>query len=226
MLFHQYQITSRQEKPARHLHEIIDKHFRKVYLRPIPLFVEKEFERVQGIIARAGKPIILDSCCGTGMSTRVLAKTHPKHLIVGLDRSAARLSKGVTEQPENCIFARTNCEDMWRLISEARWPIEKHFLLYPNPYPKLRDLKKRWHGHPVFETMLKLAPSTEVRSDWGLYLEEMAWAVQFLGGKRHEVTKIWTETPLTAFEAKYLESGRTVYQLKIDSSMFCGIGRS
>jgi tRNA G46 methylase TrmB len=38
-------------------------------------------------------PIILDSGCGTGRSTKILARTHPNHLVIGVDRSFVRLTK-------------------------------------------------------------------------------------------------------------------------------------
>lgn len=38
--------------------------------------------------------IVLDSGCGTGKSTKLLAsKIHPRHLVIGVDRSLARLTK-------------------------------------------------------------------------------------------------------------------------------------
>lgn len=38
-------------------------------------------------------PVILDSGCGTGRSTKILARIHPHHLIIGVDRSFVRLTK-------------------------------------------------------------------------------------------------------------------------------------
>lgn len=223
MLFNQYQITSNQKKPARHLHEIIVKHSQKVYLRPIPSFVRQEFERVQRIVVAKNLPIILDSCCGTGQSSRQLSKVYPHHLVVGLDRSACRLKQD-SPLPENVVLIRTICEDMWRLISAANWPIDKHYLLYPNPYPKLGDLKKRWHGHPVFPTLLSLASTLEVRSDWPIYLEEMAEGARILGCLKAEVEALDVQVPLTAFEKKYFDAGRATFRLIISPATVSDIG--
>ena len=50
------------------------------------------FERLQesGVLG-GNRPVILDSGCGTGASTRKLANMHPQHLVIGVDRSAVRL---------------------------------------------------------------------------------------------------------------------------------------
>ena len=49
---------------------------------------------------------------------------------------------------DNMILVRANCIDFWRLIWESGLSIESHTLLYPNPYPKPRQVALRWHGSP------------------------------------------------------------------------------
>jgi len=49
---------------------------------------------------------------------------------------------------DNMILVRANCIDFWRLIWESGLSIESHTLLYPNPYPKPRQVAMRWHGSP------------------------------------------------------------------------------
>lgn len=39
-------------------------------------------------------PVVLDSGCGTGRSSALLARSHPHLPVIGIDRSAVRLSKG------------------------------------------------------------------------------------------------------------------------------------
>ena len=56
-----------------------------------------------------------------------------------------------------------NCVDFWRLLWESGVRVERHTLFYPNPYPKVRDLSKRWHGDPAFGILLRLGGELEVR---------------------------------------------------------------
>lgn len=157
--------------------------------------------------------IILDSCCGTGLSTQQLALKHPNHWVVGLDRSKVRLSKQHIEQlPSNCTYVQSNCEDIWRLCLEAKLPITHHYILYPNPYPKAEHLMRRWHGHPAFGLLPNLAGHTHLRSNWSLYLEEFALAWSLITGLSTPVTTLNVSTPLTLFERKYHLSGQALFQ--------------
>ena len=161
--------------------------------------------------------IILDSCCGTGRSSIMLAELNPKSLVVGLDQSGHRIAKGEREAPKNLIFLQGNCEDFWRLCVDHNIVFSRHYILYPNPYPKAEHFKRRWHGHPVFPYLPKIAPYTELRSNWPGYLLEFsqAWEVLTKGASRVELFQ--PERYLTLFERKYTESGQEVFRLTVES---------
>ena len=42
---------------------------------------------------QSGQPLIFDSCCGTAMSTQIIALENPDALVLGIDRSSVRLAK-------------------------------------------------------------------------------------------------------------------------------------
>ena len=52
-------------------------------------------------------PIILDSGCGTGGATRLLARQNTDALVIGVDKSSRRLSRGgmdkEIEHRDNCL---------------------------------------------------------------------------------------------------------------------------
>jgi tRNA G46 methylase TrmB len=157
---------------------------------------------VQDLIPKAFPGgIILDSGCGTGRSTQYLAQANSDHLVIGIDRSIARLTKTKANQrqPEhsddtisdvythsiapNAYIVRAELVDFWTCCMEHDqefWTqhIERHYLLYPNPYPTLQRLSSRWYAHPSFPLILKLnANQIILRSNWENYLKEFAQAV-------------------------------------------------
>ena len=170
------------------------------------------------------KLVILDSGCGRGMSTLVLAAKYPNIPIIGIDRSIHRLTKNNpeylspqkfnelqvqlnidnkikynndnddndndddyendeelvdTSQYPNAILIQAELATFWMLAAtRSDWIIDYHYLLYPNPYPKSKHLKRRWHGHPVFPALLALGGNVIVRSNWPIYCEEFISAIK------------------------------------------------
>ncbi len=220
---HNYQpkaVTSNQKGIHDNLFKTVLRHSDSTYRKPYQPHNLAAFSNLKKWLCRAAEqPRILDSCCGTGMSTIKLARQYPDHRVIGIDQSAHRLAKSTRNStlPDNLIFLQGNCEDLWRLCVEENLLFEKHVLLYPNPWPKSVQLKRRWHGHPVFPVMPRLAPVTELRSNWRLYLDEFAIAWQQLTGKTAIVEILPDNEPLTLFEKKYGETGQTLYRLSVTS---------
>lgn len=162
------------------------------------------------------RPLWLDSGCGTGFSTYQLAKLNPQVLVLGVDQSAARLSRGQArfEMPDNGLLLRAECADLWRLMLAEHYRVQRHFLLYPNPWPKSGHLTRRWHGHPVFPDMLALSEQIELRSNWRVYVDEMAQALA-IAGRASTITAITdaAQQPLSDFEDKYHASGHHLWRL-------------
>ena len=153
------------------------------------------------------------------MSTQIIALENPDALVLGIDRSSVRLAKETNlKLPKNVILVQAECADFWKLAVDAGWQLQKHTILYPNPYPKSKHLKRRWHGHPAFPDLLALGGELELRSNWKVYLDEFCEAIKYSGSKRHvcrgvEIIKI--TKPLTLFEKKYQENGQALYSCQI-----------
>lgn len=154
---------------------------------------------LQGLEGRP--PVILDSGCGTGRSTCMLARAHPDAAIIGLDRSEARLEASAQPLPPNALLVRAECSSFWRLLlqrdvegagrsglSAAR--VRHHFLLYPNPYPKAARLNLRWHGHPALPVLCGLGGTLEIRSNWNVYLNEFLGAARSLTGTANDAVQL------------------------------------
>ena len=125
-------------------------------------------------------PLILDSGCGLGRSTRRIAESNPESIVIGVDRSEHRLRKGDSAEgsalPENALFVQaelaTFCGARLLQHEELAARCTNHYVLYPNPYPKPRRLNLRWHGHPALPILLSIGDTTELRSNWPIYLHE------------------------------------------------------
>ena len=89
-------------------------------------------------------------------------------ICTGIDRSGHRLDRvleigsvvvkeAAKIQSENAILLRADLSDIWTLVfQDPSLLVQRHYLLYPNPYPKSKHLQRRWHGHPIFPILLGL----------------------------------------------------------------------
>jgi tRNA (guanine-N7-)-methyltransferase len=158
--------------------------------------------------------LIFDSCCGVGESTALIAQAHPEAKVIGIDKSAARIDKhsSYAANSTNYLIVRADLNDLWRLAVLEGWQLQKHFLLYPNPYPKSSQLQNRWYASSALPDILKLGGLLEVRSNWQLYIDEFALALQ-LAQIQAEVRQYNAVEPMTPFERKYWGSGQSSWQL-------------
>merc|ERR1711862_247499 len=92
----------------------------------------------------------------------------------------------------NIILLRAEIIDFWRCIKQQQqnsnnnnssiWNnIYKHYILYPNPYPKTsKQLKLRWYANQSLPILLSIGGILTGRSNWLLYLKEFIYVVNFV----------------------------------------------
>ncbi len=213
-------VISNQPGVHERLVEYVRKHMKSVYRKPYRAHNIDAFSVFESeFLSRSPDTLILDSCCGTGMSTRILALRNPKALVVGIDQSEHRLNKNIASEPENCVFLRANCEDVWRLFVDNEIVFDQHFILYPNPWPKSVQFKRRWQGHPVFPVLPKLSKNLTLRSNWKTYLDEFSLAWEVLTAIKSDASSIVIDEAMTLFEKKYAGSGQALFELVLRSSI-------
>jgi len=242
-------VISNQTGAHEDLSEVVSKHLRTAFLRPIPTWVD---QTAGDILAQCeGRPLILDSGCGTGHSTVRIATENPDCLVVGIDQSAHRLKRSpvalsasgeytghtthMAQQqgadtpfrppafppfPDNVLFVRADVQDLWRALLQRGVRLHSHYLLYPNPWPKAHHLMRRWHGHPVWPSLLALGGRIQMRTNWEIYALEFHQALLMGDASSISMDIVLNldalAQPMSLFEKKYAESGHTLWRVTAD----------
>ncbi|MFM7658056.1 MAG: tRNA (guanine(46)-N(7))-methyltransferase TrmB [Burkholderiaceae bacterium] len=214
-------ISSNQSEPHPRLADIVARHARCDYLKPLSPYGDRPFEQAMTAWQLHGGALMIDAGCGVGLSTRRLAQQSPDAFVIGVDQSAHRLGRRNRwdgPAPDNFITVRAELVDFWQRLALANVQPFRQYLLYPNPWPKKSQLQRRWHAHPIFPTLLRLGGYIECRSNWKIYIDEMAAAFTQLTGL--EVNTEHFSLPatgaLTPFEQKYAASGHALWRCSLD----------
>jgi tRNA (guanine-N7-)-methyltransferase len=189
---------------------VVNRHLHSSYRRPAAPHSVSAYRLLLARLAQDPRPLVLDSFCGTGQSTAILAGRHPGHLVVGIDKSGHRLGRHVGAPADNYLLLQADCGDLWQLLLREGLTVDRHYLLYPNPWPKARHLQRRIHGHASFPWLLQLGGHIELRSNWQLYVEEFGVAMH-LAGHPGVVARLPEAPAITLFEEKYRRSGHPLW---------------
>ena len=211
-------ISSAQTGVHPDLEKLVRRHMAHPFQKPIA-----DYNREAFAIALAAReqwqpdaPLILDAGCGVGWSTQRIAETYPEHFVFGVDQSVDRINRGKPlPLPANALLVRADLVDFWRLFAEHKIRLARHYNLYPNPWPKIGHLARRWQGHAVFPIWLALGGELECRSNWRIYIEEMAQALTLLTAQQVNCEPWRTINPMTPFEKKYQESGHELWRCRV-----------
>jgi tRNA G46 methylase TrmB len=222
-------IQSAQDAPHRRLAETVERHLQHTWRQPIAEHSRRAFDKLCAWrSARASMPLVLDSGCGNGASTLVLAAVHSDCAVVGIDQSRARLwyhlgpVDDLAPVAGHAVVLRAPLQDVWRLLHAQGTHLHRHLLWYPNPWPKPEHLGRRWHAHPVFPTLLALGGELELRSNWRVYVDEFALALSAHGWPSAVAQVPESGEPATPFERKYRDSGHALWRLTASAPTTAG----
>ncbi len=230
-------VISNQQGIHENLEAIVRKHFETEYRKPIAEHTQIAFDKIKNRVDSALKkdtPLLFDSFCGTGVSTGILAKRQPESLIIGIDRSIARLSKTYNHDlTDNAVLVQAECADFWQLAVNAGWKLSYHSIFYPNPYPKSKHIKRRWHAHPAYPLLFLLGGEIELRTNWRIYADEFyqafLYASDYLSDKQYQSNGVKTLSFdmttkeqedkeiefMSLFEKKYFLNEQKLYSCKL-----------
>ncbi|WP_042886653.1 tRNA (guanine(46)-N(7))-methyltransferase TrmB [Cupriavidus necator] len=210
-------IVSAQSDVHEHLAARVARHLAEPFRKPIGEASRRELAAaLQSWQQAGGAPLILDAGCGVGESTLRLATAFPDHYVIGVDQSEKRLAAGKdwwgeAPMPGNFCWARADLVDVWRMLQADAVPVARHYVLYPNPWPKIGHLGRRWQGHAVFPALAACGDYLECRSNWQVYIEEFAQALALVG--RPAQVEAWHPAQaMTPFERKYAASGHGLWR--------------
>ena len=239
-----HSVKSNQEDIYKNLEEVVRKYATTSFLRPVADHTREAFEKACEFVRSANcAELVLDSGCGTGESTIHLARRFPNIPVIGIDKSAERLTKAGNEHqlenamdiaagtddepagmqiPSNAFWVRAELLDFWRLalekVTAGEWKVLHHALYYPNPWPKESEATRRFHLHPIFPTLLQLCSNIELRTNWEIYAREFKEAVRVVGDSLSlnlvaDFSEFVPENPETAFERKYKAAGQRLWKV-------------
>jgi tRNA G46 methylase TrmB len=211
-------VESNQQEVHKNLITLTQRYQTALSARPISEHTEQAFMQILPWLQGAGSQLILDACCGVGESTAILSRRYCEAKVLGVDKSAIRLQKHHAYEAlsENYQVIRADLNDFWRLLAKHKLTFKKQYLLYPNPYPKVKHIQKRWYACPVTPDIMKASNCIEVRSNWLLYLQEFAVVAEHYGFNSQLSLLSTQDSAMTPFERKYQQSGQACYKLLME----------
>ncbi len=207
-------ISTNQTGIHQNLQKVVTRQLLSVSQRPLSSHTQQAFEEAINWLGKWQGELILDSCCGVGESTVNIAQAHPNARVIGIDKSALRTDKHTSYASalQNYLVLRADLNDFLSLLVANDKKLTKHYLLYPNPYPKSAHLQRRWYATSALKDILKLGGILEVRSNWQLYIQEFSAALD-IAHVKNQIALFESDKAMTPFERKYWQSGQSSWQL-------------
>jgi tRNA (guanine-N7-)-methyltransferase len=164
-------------------------------------------------------PLVVEIGSGVGEATGVLAAARPAYDVLALEvwrpGVAASLAEVAAAGAGNVRFCSVDA--VWALEHlVTAGSVAELWTFFPDPWPKSRHHKRRLVTASFAAlTASRLAPGGTWRlaTDWADYAQQMHAVLDAEPGLTGGVTERWAERPITKFERKGLEAGRTIVDL-------------
>jgi tRNA (guanine-N7-)-methyltransferase len=164
-------------------------------------------------------PLIVEIGSGVGEATGVLAAARPAYDVLALEvwrpGVASSLAQVAHAGATNVRFCSVDA--VWVLENLiAPGGLAELWTFFPDPWPKTRHHKRRLVDARFADLVAgRLGPGGVWRlaTDWADYAEQMRSVLDAAPGFRGGVVPRWEERPITKFERKGLEAGRSITDL-------------
>jgi len=181
---------------------------------------------------RRDRPITLELACGRGEYTVGMARLFPERNFIGVDKKGDRLWKGSTwaveDQLANVAFLRTEILFIESFFEPGE--VDEIWLTFPDPRPRLRDIKRRLSSSryiDMYKKLLKPAGYFRFKTDntdlFNFTLEELTFRNDLID---FEYTHDLYESPLrpecydikTKYEEMFAAKGEKIKYLRFKFS--------
>jgi tRNA (guanine-N7-)-methyltransferase len=164
-------------------------------------------------------PLIVEIGSGVGEATGALAAARPSYDVLALEvwrpgiaASLAEVAAAGATQVRFC-----SVDAVWALTHLVRPDsLAEIWTFFPDPWPKTRHHKRRIVS-PAFAAVAagRLAPGGTWRlaTDWADYADQMVAVLDAEPALTGGITARWAERPVTKFERKGIEAGRSITDL-------------
>src|SRR5436190_16648504 len=164
-------------------------------------------------------PLIVEIGSGVGEATGVLAAARPAYDVLALEvwrpGIASSLAEVATAGATNVRFCSVDA--VWMMQNQLRPDsLAELWTFFPDPWPKTRHHKRRLVDAPFAALAAgRLAPGGVWRlaTDWQDYALQMATVLDAEPSLTGAVVPRWAERPVTKFERKGVDAGRTITDL-------------
>ena len=164
-------------------------------------------------------PMVVEIGSGVGEATGVLAAARPADDVLALEvwrpGIAASLAEVAGAGAANVRFCSVDA--VWTLENLVTpGGLAELWTFFPDPWPKTRHHKRRLVDQRFAALAAdRLAPGARWRlaTDWADYAEQMATVLDAEPALSGGVVPRWDERPVTKFERKGLEAGRSITDL-------------
>jgi len=167
-------------------------------------------------------PFDLEIGCGTGEFAIQLAEL-TKNPVIAIEKTRKRFLK--FKKRYDKLKSLTN---LWPVHTNAVWwlvhygrknSFEQIFLLYPNPYPKIKQAHLRWINRsfmPFLLNLLREEGKLHLRTNKNYYYQEFKEKIKEFPFMHLEEDRMIQDTSQaqSLFEKKYLERGENCHVLK------------
>jgi tRNA (guanine-N(7)-)-methyltransferase len=166
--------------------------------------------------------VSLEIGCGVGRFAIKLAQDHPEQAVIAIERTKDRFGRFQTRLQNHPVLP-----NLFAIHSEAVSVIthcipvqslDQIFILYPNPYPKLKQRNLRWPNRAFMGCLLEklkiggtltLATNIEDYQEEALHMMQEIWHLKVFENRKMSLA----EPPRTHFEKKYLERDETCWNM-------------
>lgn len=164
-------------------------------------------------------PLVVDLGCGDGSFLAAMARLHPTHDFLGIERLAGRVrttARKASELPNARVLrVETTYAVRYLLPPES---VAAFYLLFPDPWPKRRHHRRRIFTPDFIEAVLSSLSDggiLHVATDQRDYFEEIERVAGNFSALQNIPWNGYEALPATTFEKRFVKDGAPIYRLEL-----------